>query len=108
RNFAQLRALRTICDSSPSALQAQAALYPGLQSTTSFESVLADEGIEGVVISSPAAQHYAQVKAALLADKHVFVEKPLALRYREGVELVELAEGRGLVLMVGHILEYHP
>ncbi len=108
RNFAQLRALRCICDASAATLQAQAALYPGVRVTTSFEEVLADDQIEAVVIATPATLHFAQVKQALMADKHVFVEKPLALHYRDGLELVELAEARGLLLMAGHILEYHP
>jgi UDP-2-acetamido-3-amino-2,3-dideoxy-glucuronate N-acetyltransferase len=64
--------------------------------------------VDAVVLATPAALHYEQARAALLQDKHVFVEKPLALHYREGQALVELAEARGLVLMVGHILEYHP
>jgi UDP-2-acetamido-3-amino-2,3-dideoxy-glucuronate N-acetyltransferase len=108
RNFAQLRALRSICDANAAALDAQAALYPGVRPVRSFQEVLHDEQVSGVVIATPAALHYEQVKAALQGGKHVFVEKPLALRYREGLELAELAEAHGLVLMVGHILEYHP
>ena len=108
RNFAQLRALAMICDANETALQAQAALYPGVQTTTRLEDALADEGIQAVVLATPAALHYEQVKQALSAGKHVFVEKPLALHYTEGLELVELAESQGRVLMVGHILEYHP
>jgi UDP-2-acetamido-3-amino-2,3-dideoxy-glucuronate N-acetyltransferase len=108
RNFAQLNALRTICDAHPGALRSQAALYPGVTSTSSFGDVLADPAVDAVVLATPAALHYEQAKSALLHDKHVFVEKPLALHFREGQELVELAEARGLVLMVGHILEYHP
>ena len=108
RNFAQLGSLSVICDANPVALKAQASLYPGVRSTSSFEDVLADADIDAVVVATQAVMHYEQVKAALYADKHVFVEKPLALHYRDGLELVELAEARGLLLMVGHILEYHP
>lgn len=108
RNFAQLNALRTICDAKPEALRTQGALYPAVTCTTDYEDVLVDSGVQAVVLATPAAMHFEQAKAALLHDKHVFVEKPLALRYSEGQELVELAEARGLVLMVGHILEYHP
>jgi UDP-2-acetamido-3-amino-2,3-dideoxy-glucuronate N-acetyltransferase len=61
-----------------------------------------------IVIATPAAMHYPQAKQALLAGKHVFVEKPLALHYYQGLELANLAEVEGRVLMVGHILEYHP
>jgi UDP-2-acetamido-3-amino-2,3-dideoxy-glucuronate N-acetyltransferase len=108
RNFAQLRAMRVLCDSNEGLLRAQSQLYPGVAATGSFEEVLADPEVGAVVLATPAAMHYGQVKQALLAGKHVFVEKPLALTHAEGRELVELAEGRGAVLMVGHILEYHP
>ncbi len=108
RNFAQLRVLHTICDSSEATLKAQAVLYPGVHTTTSYDAVLADEAIQGVVLATPAVRHHEQARAALLAGKHVFVEKPLALSPEQGEELVALAHEHGLVLMVGHILEYHP
>ena len=108
RNFAQLHALRRICDANQAMLQAQMRLYPEVQTTTRFEDLLEDDTIRGVVIATPAAMHYQQAKAALLAGKDVFVEKPLALRYQEGRELVDLADARGAVLMVDHIIEYHP
>lgn len=108
RNFAQLRALRVICDSSQKSLQTQAALYPEVQITNRFEEVLQDSDVSAVVLATPAALHFTHVKQALNAGKHVFVEKPLALHHAEGLVLVELAEVRNRVLMVGHILEYHP
>jgi UDP-2-acetamido-3-amino-2,3-dideoxy-glucuronate N-acetyltransferase len=74
----------------------------------SFQGVLDDSSIEAVCIASPAEMHYAMVKESLLADKHVFVEKPLALQEGEGVELHELAEKKKRILMVGHLLQYHP
>jgi UDP-2-acetamido-3-amino-2,3-dideoxy-glucuronate N-acetyltransferase len=108
RNFAQLRALRWICDTDQTSLAAQAQLYPGVRSTTRFEEVLADEAVRAVIIAAPAALHVSLAKSALLQGKDVFVEKPLALRYQEGLELIQLAEDRDAILMVGHILEYHP
>jgi UDP-2-acetamido-3-amino-2,3-dideoxy-glucuronate N-acetyltransferase len=60
------------------------------------------------VVATPAEFHYEIAKEALLAGKDVFVEKPLALRVREGKDLVALAEEREKILMVGHLLEYHP
>jgi UDP-2-acetamido-3-amino-2,3-dideoxy-glucuronate N-acetyltransferase len=108
RNFAQLRALRMICDRNETALQAQVQLYRDVHPTTRFEDVLTDDEIQAVVIATPAALHHVQTKEAILNGKDVFVEKPLALRYHEGQELVELAEAYGVILMVGHILEYHP
>ncbi len=71
-------------------------------------ALLADPEIRAVVLATPAVQHYAGAKEALLAGKHVLVEKPLALRAEEAEELSRLATDRGLVLMVGHLLEYHP
>lgn len=108
RNFAQLRSLRWICDTSEAALKAQSQLYPEVQTTQQIEVVLNDSAVNGVVIASPAALHYSQAKAAVLAGKDVFVEKPLALHYTEGHELVTLAQEHHVLLMVGHILEYHP
>lgn len=108
RNFAQLRALRWICDQDEASLKAQAQLYPDVRQTRQFADVLADDTVRAVVIATPASLHYAHAKAAIASGKDVFVEKPLALRYHEGQELVELAETHGAILMVGHILEYHP
>jgi UDP-2-acetamido-3-amino-2,3-dideoxy-glucuronate N-acetyltransferase len=107
RVFAQLGALVAICDRDRAAVEAQAALYPGVQ-VAPWEGILDDPGIRAVVLATPAAQHYPQAVAALAAGKDVFVEKPLALHVTEGRELVALAEERAAVLMVGHILEYHP
>lgn len=73
-----------------------------------LDEVLADASIVGVAIASPAALHYELAKAALLAGKHIFVEKPLALTLAEASELVALADKAGRRLMVGHLLQYHP
>ncbi|NWF65656.1 MAG: Gfo/Idh/MocA family oxidoreductase [Chloroflexi bacterium] len=108
RNFQELGALRVICDSSPPLLESYAAAYPNVERTTSFADLLADGRINAVVIATPAVTHSAVVKAALQAGKDVFVEKPLALCRAEGEELVTLAEKQGRLLMVGHILQYHP
>jgi predicted dehydrogenase/serine acetyltransferase len=75
--------------------------------TYSWSAALADKSVEGVAISAPAEKHAELVREALAAGKHVFVEKPLALRYQEGAELVKQADGKGLTLMVGHLLQYH-
>ncbi len=108
RNFAQLRVLRWICDSNETLLKAQGKLYPEVQNTLKTEEVLNDPEVRGIVIATPAATHHALAKAAILSGKDVFIEKPLALHYSEGRELVELAQTHGAILMVGHILEYHP
>jgi UDP-2-acetamido-3-amino-2,3-dideoxy-glucuronate N-acetyltransferase len=108
RNFAQLRVLRWICDTDQASLAAQAQLNPGVRSTTRVDEILADEAVRGVIIAAPAALHVSLARRALLAGKDVFVEKPLALKYQEGLELIQLGEERDAILMVGHILEYHP
>lgn len=69
---------------------------------------LESQEINGVVIAAPAVRHAELVKAALLANKHVFVEKPLAMTVADAEELAALAQSRGLTLMVGHLLQYHP
>jgi UDP-2-acetamido-3-amino-2,3-dideoxy-glucuronate N-acetyltransferase len=108
RNFAELGALHTISDTSPSVLQQLHAHYPGVDIETEYSRVLQNEEIKGVVVSTPAVLHYQMAREALLAGKDVFVEKPVALKVEEGRELVELAERNNRVLIVGHLLEYHP
>lgn len=106
RNFHEIGHLAAIVDADATAAAAAAATY-GVRAA-SFEAVLADPGIDAVSLASPAGEHYAQAKAALEAGKHVYVEKPLALDIAEAGELCALAAARGRVLMVGHLLQYHP
>jgi UDP-2-acetamido-3-amino-2,3-dideoxy-glucuronate N-acetyltransferase len=73
-----------------------------------LNDVLARDDIAGVVIATPAETHYTLAREALLAGKHVYVEKPLVLDEQEGEELIALAHERKRVLMVGHLLQYHP
>ena len=108
RNFAELGALRTVCDSSSGVEATFRGKYPDLQFTRAYSAVLADEQIRGVVLATPAAQHFQMAKQAMEAGKDVFVEKPLALHFTAGQELVQLAASKRRILMVGHILQYHP
>ena len=107
RNFSQLGALHTVCDSEASNIQALK-LPPEVASTVNYRDVLRDDSVDGIVLATPARLHYGMTREALLAGKDVFVEKPLALTVAEGAELVELAARQGRVLLVGHLLEYHP
>lgn len=107
RNFYQLGSLEGICDTDERRLREVKGEYP-VQATTSLDEFLASSTVEGVVIAAPASQHFELAKRALLAGKDVFVEKPLALHVSEGEELVELARDTKRVLMVGHLLQYHP
>jgi len=108
RNFAELGVLHTICDSNPRILSDLESQYANVRKETNLGTVVADKDIKGVVIALPAALHYSAAKQALLAGKDVFVEKPLTSKSSEAEELVELAERRNLILMVGHLMLYHP
>lgn len=108
RNFNQLGALALVCDSSDEILAQQAQACAGIRTTKSFDDVLSDPSITRIAIAAPAARHYELARRALDAGKDVFAEKPLALDAKEGAELTDLAEAMGLILMVGHLLQYHP
>ena len=108
RNFAELSELRWLCDLSPEPLSALAARYPDARTTTDFEDLIADPELDAISIATPVVTHYELAKQALLAGKHVFVEKPPAQSSAEAEELVALAEERGLVFMPGYLLLYHP
>lgn len=108
RNLYELGVIHTACDSAIDILEERKRQFPGINYTNSYEEILSNPEIKGVVISTPAATHYEYAKMALLAGKDVFVEKPLALRLSEGEELVKIAERENRILMVGHILQYHP
>jgi len=108
RNFESLGALSLICDTQKETLNNFSKQYQHVSVTESFQAVLEDNVLTAVAIATPAETHYPLVKETLLANKHVFVEKPLSLTVAEGQELVELAQQKQLILMVGHILQYHP
>lgn len=107
RNFQELGALRWVCDTRDERLREVEEKYP-VKTTTMLDPILADPDTQGVVIAVPAAQHFEIARRCLNAGKDVYSEKPLALHASEGQQLVELAAARKRILMVGHILEYHP
>jgi len=100
--------LGVICDASRELLASYEDEYPGIVKTPDVAAVMADAGIDKVVIAAPASLHYELAKAALLEGKDVFVEKPLCLVPEEGKELVAIATRMNRILMVGHLLHYHP
>ena len=108
RNFAELGALASVCDSDKSRLGTLRDLYPDCLVRRHYADLLEDSEIEAVAVATPAETHGELVRQALLADKDVLVEKPLCLDVSVGRELVDLAEERGRILMVGHLLWYHP
>jgi len=108
RNFHSLDALQVVCDKNAEVVKDFQDKYPGLQGTVSYEDVLNDPGINGIAIATPAVTHADMARRALEAGKDVYVEKPLCLSEAEGVELIALAEKQDRILMVGHLLWYHP
>ncbi len=108
RNFASLGALSAVCDSDTQTLRALGDDYPSCRMMTSYAEVLGDDTIQAVAIAAPAETHGFLVREALLAGKDVFVEKPLCLSAEQGRSLVALARERRRILMVGHLLWYHP
>lgn len=107
RNFYQLNALDMVCDLTEQGRRTAAEVAPGVRVVDSLEEVVAS-ATAAVVIATPAETHYPVAAAALRGGKDVFVEKPLALTFEQGAELVQLAADYKRILMVGHVLEYHP
>ncbi len=108
RNFDELGELRWLCDASPELREEFARRYPQARLTASFDDLLTDESLEAVVIATPVPTHHELAMRALEAGKHVFVEKPPAMRRAEMDEMVARAARDGLTLMPGHLLLYHP
>jgi predicted dehydrogenase len=108
RNFSELAEVRWLCDVDQAARERFATRYPQARVTGDYEELLADPEVEGVVVATPVPTHFPLTRSALAAGKHVFVEKPPAMRGEEMDELVRLANANELVLMPGHLLLYHP
>jgi len=108
RNFSQLGVLHSICDPNPELLKQCQAEHHVANTYADYRQLLADPSVIAVAIAAPAVLHYEIAKAALLAGKDVFVEKPLALNVAEAEELIRIAHEHKRVLMVDHILQFHP
>jgi predicted dehydrogenase len=100
--------LIALCDRREDLLTDLQSKYPNVSTTTDFDSLLANPDIHALFLATPAETHYALAKRALEAGKDVMVEKPLALTHSDGAELVQIAARNKRILMVGHVLEYHP
>ena len=107
RNFRDLGSLTVICEADASRHAELEKAY-GVPAIAQYHGLLSNPEIRGIVIAAPAAQHFSLARQALLAGKDVFVEKPLALRVDDGEELLDLARKQARILMVGHLLHYHP
>ncbi len=108
RNFLQLGALAMVCDPAETGRIRAAQLAPNAEILPDFEEAFRRKDIDAVVLATPAETHHPLTLKALAAGKHVLVEKPLALNYLQGAEMHAAAQRNALVLMVGHLLEYHP
>ncbi len=110
RNFANLPGcrLKRVCDSSEAARSKVTAAFPDIEVVTDFDEIASDPEIDAVVIATTPETHYELSAIAIEAGKDVFVEKPLVLEVVDGEKLVRLAEDRKRLLMVGHIMVYHP
>jgi len=110
RNFRSLPdcRLKTICDVSEDRLRHLKSLYPEVEAEKKFETLLADESLDAIVVATSVKHHFPMAKASLLAGKHTFIEKPLASSVEQCEELVALAKKQGLILMVGHTFLYSP
>ena len=107
RNFRKTAGCRmaVCCDKDQERLGYIRSLYPEVQTTTDYRDLLSDD-IDAVAIATPVGTHYWLAKTFLEAGKHVFVEKPITHSSKQCRELIDLAEARGLSLMVGHVFEY--
>jgi predicted dehydrogenase len=108
RNLANLGALAAVCDPDSKSRQRATELAPEVPALERYEAVLADPDIDAIVIATPAETHFTLASEALEHGKDVLVEKPLCVHYTQGCALHRLAEKTGRILMVGHMLEYHP
>lgn len=110
RNYYQIphAHLAYICDLNETTLAEMAQEYPGVKTTKKVDDVLHDPDVSAVIIATLAPTHFELCRSALFADKDVYVEKPFVLRSEDAEKLIELAEERQRILMVGHLLEYHP
>lgn len=108
RNLNAIDVLYVVCDEDKKILETVKNNYPQVKVTTNFTDVVSDPEVDGIIIATPSHTHYSLAMLALQAGKHVYVEKPLARGYLQAQELNHLASVKGLTLMVGHLLLYHP
>ncbi len=108
RNFYNLEVLDTVCDLDEENLQKVQEQYKGVKTTQNFDDILSNAEITSVCVVTPSHTHFNMVKKVLESGKNVYVEKPISTSAHEAEELKKLAEDKGLILMVGHLLLYHP
>jgi len=110
RNFASMNdvSVKYVCDASPKSIAKLAARHNNIKGISDPDIVFGDDAVDAVVIALPAALHADYAKRAVAAGKHVFIEKPLTLSVADAEELAAFSEKTDRVMMVGHLLLYHP
>ncbi len=108
RELNRLRVLQKVLDTSTSIIAERKKDFPDVQFVTDEKQIIDDPGIRAVVITTPAELHYELTKKYLLSGKDVLVEKPMTLTVKQAEELIDISEKNSRILMVGHILQYHP
>jgi len=95
-----------MCDVNPQRLTHLKSLYPEVEGIMDYEHMLNGAGLDAIVIATSVKYHYSMAKQSLLAGKHTFIEKPMASSSAECEELIEIAESKGVILMIGHTFLY--
>lgn len=108
RDFQRLNSLGAVCDRTANARATARQLAPGVKVVSDFKLLLRDKSINAVALATPASTHCDLAIRAMRAGKDVLVEKPLALTLDDGIKMERVAKNTGRILMVGHLLEYHP
>lgn len=108
RNFYNLGVLHTVCDVDDENIKMLNKEYPEVNTTKDFQDLIDNPEIEAIAVITPSHTHFKIVKTILSAGKHVYVEKPISTVAQQAKDLMDMAESKGLVLMVGHLLLYHP
>ena len=100
--------VKVVCDKNKKRLKNIQRLYPEIEVTNDYQSIINDDSIDGVAIATPVNTHYPLAKMSLEAGKHTFIEKPMANSKAQCKELIEIADKKSLTLMVGHVFIYTP
>lgn len=100
--------LQIVCDLQERSLEKVREIYPGIRTTTDYRELLCDDNLDGVIIATPPQSHFSIAAEFLSKTKAVLVEKPCTLSCHEAEILIKLAEQKNTMLMVGHLMEYHP
>lgn len=108
RNFSKIGVLKSVSDLEKKRKKEVVKISKNIHFTTNYKDILDDEAIIAVVIATPAKTHFKFAKEVIKSKKHIFVEKPLCLNYKDGKNLLELANKANKKIMVGHLMLYHP